>query len=291
MTGTNQPDAPRPRRTDDTAARAGAILRSMRLRPGMYGHNAEVLAAFASGMLALAELPGGVRARDAWVEALAERGWWRSTQPPWREWSFDDAVAVAVGAAARMGVAVDEDAMAQAVPADALDVAAIEARYEKATPLPWVRSDDPSDRGYHRILWHHGPPGASQMCPQVIARAVWPTYNADFIAHARADIPALCREVRRLERLVATACVTRSDVERVWEALGGEGFCPNAVALVALAERVGASAGASRREVACTGISARWCPRCGDCTCPEPEQAMDHPMCPLHAPLSSHGDE
>jgi hypothetical protein len=29
----------------------------MRLRPGMYGHNAEVLAAFASGMLALAELP------------------------------------------------------------------------------------------------------------------------------------------------------------------------------------------------------------------------------------------
>lgn len=41
---------------------------------------------------------------------------------------------------------------------------------------------------------------------------------------------------------------------------------------------------------ACTGVAASWCPAHGDCTCPEPESAMDHPGCPLHAPSSIHAD-
>lgn len=47
-------------------------------------------------------------------------------------------------------------------------------------------------------------------------------------------------------------------------------------------------------EPECTGISARWCPRCGDCTCgPWPEDDPDewdihHDGCPLHGLSSTH---
>lgn len=51
----------------------------------------------------------------------------------------------------------------------------------------------------------------------------------------------------------------------------------------------------------CTGISASWCPRCGDCQCPTNENgetisddgeefAKNSERCPLHAPWSTHGD-
>lgn len=43
----------------------------------------------------------------------------------------------------------------------------------------------------------------------------------------------------------------------------------------------------------CTGISASWCPRCGDCKCPERGEFagdMDSPDCPLHALNSTHGE-
>ncbi|MCH9637806.1 MAG: hypothetical protein K0U16_07680 [Gammaproteobacteria bacterium] len=44
----------------------------------------------------------------------------------------------------------------------------------------------------------------------------------------------------------------------------------------------------------CSGVSAGWCPNCGDCTCPpDPEtddypDGMNHPDCPLHSPESPH---
>jgi hypothetical protein len=44
----------------------------------------------------------------------------------------------------------------------------------------------------------------------------------------------------------------------------------------------------------CTGITARWCPRCGDCKCTAPPGLagdMDSPDCPLHALNSTHGEE
>jgi len=45
---------------------------------------------------------------------------------------------------------------------------------------------------------------------------------------------------------------------------------------------------------ACTGVSASWCPRCGDCECPRDEETgelegdMNDAGCPLHAPSSTH---
>lgn len=39
---------------------------------------------------------------------------------------------------------------------------------------------------------------------------------------------------------------------------------------------------------ACTGLAASWCPRCGDCSCPDREQTLDDRGCPLHAPGSDH---
>lgn len=42
--------------------------------------------------------------------------------------------------------------------------------------------------------------------------------------------------------------------------------------------------------VGCTEISARWCPICGDCTCRHPEESMSDEDCPLHSPMSRHGE-
>lgn len=42
---------------------------------------------------------------------------------------------------------------------------------------------------------------------------------------------------------------------------------------------------------ACTGVSAGWCPNCGDCTCPQPELARDSDNCPLHGRSSKHTPE
>ena len=38
----------------------------------------------------------------------------------------------------------------------------------------------------------------------------------------------------------------------------------------------------------CTGVSAAWCPVCGDCKCPDREQDLDDPRCPLHGSASDH---
>jgi hypothetical protein len=43
----------------------------------------------------------------------------------------------------------------------------------------------------------------------------------------------------------------------------------------------------------CTGVTARWCPICGDCSCPqapEPPLPPADPRCPLHGDGSSHGE-
>ena len=52
-------------------------------------------------------------------------------------------------------------------------------------------------------------------------------------------------------------------------------------------ERIG---GAWEALEECTGITAAWCPLHGDCSCPDPADAMDHPSCPLHAVSSPHGE-
>jgi hypothetical protein len=50
---------------------------------------------------------------------------------------------------------------------------------------------------------------------------------------------------------------------------------------------------AVRRLGVCTGIAATWCPRCGDCKCPDGEPGVptfNDPACPLHAPDSKHAE-
>jgi len=39
----------------------------------------------------------------------------------------------------------------------------------------------------------------------------------------------------------------------------------------------------------CTDTSANWCPIHGDCCCKNPEEAKADDECPLHSPLSQHG--
>ncbi len=41
----------------------------------------------------------------------------------------------------------------------------------------------------------------------------------------------------------------------------------------------------------CTGLSAQWCPIHGTCRCPDREDAMNSPECPLHSTTSSHAEE
>lgn len=47
--------------------------------------------------------------------------------------------------------------------------------------------------------------------------------------------------------------------------------------------------------ITCTGISAAWCPLCGDCICRDEEgnapDGLDHPDCPLHAFASPHAED
>jgi hypothetical protein len=56
-----------------------------------------------------------------------------------------------------------------------------------------------------------------------------------------------------------------------------------------LGKRLG-QIGEDLEPVRCTGIFAHWCPRCGECTCRDPERSLDDWDCPLHGECSRHGD-
>lgn len=43
--------------------------------------------------------------------------------------------------------------------------------------------------------------------------------------------------------------------------------------------------------IECTGVSANWCPNCGDCCCANPQHSKADILCPLHAPDSEHARE
>lgn len=85
------------------------------------------------------------------------------------------------------------------------DLAAIEARVKQATPGPWSRGDidqdplrpnwrgDLIDGDFETGRW---PVCASAHSDEAIK--AWDAGNAQFIAHARQDVPALVAEVRRL---------------------------------------------------------------------------------------------
>ena len=58
--------------------------------------------------------------------------------------------------------------------------------------------------------------------------------------------------------------------------------------LSALLAEAGEYAGAAT-PVRCEGPTARWCPRCGTCTCPE-DGDLDSDSCPLHSSTSDHAE-
>lgn len=94
---------------------------------------------------------------------------------------------------------------------------AIEERAEKATPAPWQHGfDDGSGRVTKDADWPQGAyivRGDDTIVTggnfEGIACGVEELADADFIAHARQDVPALIAEVRRLREVlhsIATEC-------------------------------------------------------------------------------------
>lgn len=71
------------------------------------------------------------------------------------------------------------------------EICEVEKRAEKATPGPWAIQPG----------GHCGSAGKTySTTPQFTDRGNMRKVDADFIAHARGDIPKLCKEVRKLQR-------------------------------------------------------------------------------------------
>lgn len=77
-----------------------------------------------------------------------------------------------------------------------------------------------------------------------------------------------------------------------------EGHCgcgPRMAAIAGSALSRSLAATPAREEGECTGLTASWCPRCGDCSCPRRDDGgpvevdrLDDVGCPLHAEGSAH---
>lgn len=77
-----------------------------------------------------------------------------------------------------------------------LDLDAIEARATAATPGAWAYDQIP-ETGECRVIWD-GNGAAERDSVYAITSGGSLACNAEFIAHAREDVPALIAEVRRL---------------------------------------------------------------------------------------------
>lgn len=82
--------------------------------------------------------------------------------------------------------------MAEPGPAPTLDLAAIEARAQAATPEPWVL-----DHNADGEAWLRFPAGG-----WISAEWRW-EHDAEFASHARTDVPALVARVRELTAALA----------------------------------------------------------------------------------------
>ena len=87
------------------------------------------------------------------------------------------------------------------------DLDAIEARLEAATPGPWTAQNLEADHGHQGIFWVSNLSEGSKTIAEVDANddgveVVWSFKDAEFIAHARTDIPFLLDLVRKQEDLL-----------------------------------------------------------------------------------------
>ncbi len=71
-----------------------------------------------------------------------------------------------------------------------MNIEAIKARTDAATPGPWVPSYDECGDSWEVLVGN-----------KALARVIRFSTDAEFIAHARKDIPALLAEVERLNKL------------------------------------------------------------------------------------------
>ena len=88
-----------------------------------------------------------------------------------------------------------------------IDLAAIKARCEAATPGPWAVAGKDEDDHTPWVIALDGDAEPWWVAAWVAAFAmdITPTdgvNNAEFVAHARTDVPALVAEVERLRRVV-----------------------------------------------------------------------------------------
>ncbi len=98
------------------------------------------------------------------------------------------------------------------------ELAQIEERAAKATPGPWEMEIDWRYEYYSTFSWACGPETTAQDDDENQASS-----DADFIAHAREDIPALIAEVRRLTaenaRLTDALALYQANERKAIEAL------------------------------------------------------------------------
>jgi hypothetical protein len=78
--------------------------------------------------------------------------------------------------------------------ADMLDLEAIKARCEKATPGPWTTTRYPDE--YHKLV-----PGLRNIPEPGLFEV--DVKDAEFISHARTDLPACVAEIERLRAAYA----------------------------------------------------------------------------------------
>lgn len=89
-----------------------------------------------------------------------------------------------------------------------LDLDAIQARADAATEGPW-KVTDLSNHGHRGTLWvdidrpADGSMTVAELTEADGVEVIWKTTDAEFIAHARTDIPALIAEVKALRGKVA----------------------------------------------------------------------------------------
>lgn len=81
---------------------------------------------------------------------------------------------------------------------DVLDLEAIKERYEKATEGPWKRRGDWIDGGDYDEVLAPRPVSCMTYCYGGSSQIEMEDADAEFIAAARSDVPALVAEVERL---------------------------------------------------------------------------------------------
>jgi len=103
-----------------------------------------------------------------------------------------------------------------------IDLAAIEERASAATEGPWEAQNLERDHGHRGIYWVSvDRPDEIKTVAEVDANddgieAIWRMADAEFIAHARTDVPALLALVREQQAKLDAV----RDLAEEWESLG-----------------------------------------------------------------------